>query len=176
MVAEDIGFCNAKLKVEDIEVFTFDATNVTFAENASTERPVHILESGIIQVLGSYDDGTEEDSFQSPFFESDMEMRFSSVDVDKSSEDGLDGDLCTLDHVLDERGELGVFRAAAAGRGGGGGRTAHCKVDSLCDSIDKILYDGAGELDSGKLEENRVVGGRVDKRVWVNRRGRRHGS
>jgi len=51
MVAEDVGFCNAKLKVEDIEVFTFDATNVTFAENASTERPVHILESGIIQVL-----------------------------------------------------------------------------------------------------------------------------
>jgi len=70
-----------------------------------------------------------------------MEMRFSSVDVDKSSEDGLDGDLCTLDNVLDERGELGVFRAAAAGRGGGGGgRTAHCKVDSLCDSIDKIFW------------------------------------
>jgi len=71
-----------------------------------------------------------------------MEMGFSSVDVDKSSEDGLDGDLCTLDNVLDERGELGVFRAAAAGRGGGGGggRTAHCKVDSLCDSIDKIFW------------------------------------
>jgi len=51
MVAENVGFCNAELKVEDIEVFTLDATNVTFAKNTSAKCPMYILESGIIQIL-----------------------------------------------------------------------------------------------------------------------------
>ena len=51
MMAENVGFCNAELKVEDIEVFTLDATNVTFAKNTSAKCPMDILECGIIQIL-----------------------------------------------------------------------------------------------------------------------------
>ena len=51
VVAKNVGFCNAKLKVEDIEVFTLYAANVTFAKNTSAKCPMDILECGIIQIL-----------------------------------------------------------------------------------------------------------------------------
>lgn len=158
MVAENVGFCNAKLKVEDIKVFTLNATNVTFAKNTSAKCPMDILECGIIQILqgrmsdwsgkerwrqcaylGSYDDGTKEDSFQGPFFEGNMEMRLSPVDVDEGSKDGLDINLCTLYDIFDKWSELCMFRAACAGWRGR--RTSHCEINCLYDWVDKIFWE-----------------------------------
>jgi hypothetical protein len=43
MMAQDVIFCDSELEVEDIEVFSFDATNVPLAEDACAHRPVDIL-------------------------------------------------------------------------------------------------------------------------------------
>jgi hypothetical protein len=43
VVAQDVTFCDFELEVEDIEIFSFDATNVSFAENASAHGPVDVL-------------------------------------------------------------------------------------------------------------------------------------
>jgi hypothetical protein len=43
MMTQDVIFCDSKLKVENIEIFSFDATNVSLAENACAHRPVDIL-------------------------------------------------------------------------------------------------------------------------------------
>lgn len=43
MVAEEICLCDAELEVEDVEILALDATNVAFAKDACTERPVDVL-------------------------------------------------------------------------------------------------------------------------------------
>jgi hypothetical protein len=43
MVSQDVSFCDFELEVEDIKVFSFDATNVPLAENTSAHRPVDVL-------------------------------------------------------------------------------------------------------------------------------------
>jgi hypothetical protein len=43
MVAQDVIFCDFELEVEDIEIFSLDATNVPLAKNASAHRPVDVL-------------------------------------------------------------------------------------------------------------------------------------
>jgi hypothetical protein len=43
MMAQNVVFCDSELEAEDIEIFSFDATNVPLAENAGAHRPVDIL-------------------------------------------------------------------------------------------------------------------------------------
>jgi hypothetical protein len=48
MVTEKIVLGDAKLKIENIEEFAFNAPDITLSENAGTECPMHIFESGVI--------------------------------------------------------------------------------------------------------------------------------
>lgn len=43
VVAQEVGLCDAELKVENVEVLAFDTTNVAFAKDTGTECPVDIL-------------------------------------------------------------------------------------------------------------------------------------
>lgn len=51
MVAEKVGFCDAELKIQDIEVLSLNTTHIPLAENTSTKCPVHVLQCGIVKVL-----------------------------------------------------------------------------------------------------------------------------
>lgn len=51
MVAENVIFGDRQLKVKDVQELAFNAANITLAENAGTERPVHVFESGIVEIL-----------------------------------------------------------------------------------------------------------------------------
>jgi hypothetical protein len=50
-MAQDIIFCDSELEVENIEIFSFDTTNVSLAEDACAHRPVDILQCGIVEIL-----------------------------------------------------------------------------------------------------------------------------
>ena len=43
VVAQQIRFGNAEFKVENVEIFAFDATHVPLAENACAECPVNVF-------------------------------------------------------------------------------------------------------------------------------------
>ena len=43
MVAQDVVFCDFEVEVEDIKIFSFDATNVPLAEDASAHGPMDVL-------------------------------------------------------------------------------------------------------------------------------------
>ena len=51
VVGEEVGLGEAELVVEDVEELTLDAADVALAEDSRAERPVDVLEGGVIQVL-----------------------------------------------------------------------------------------------------------------------------
>ena len=52
MVGEEIRFRHRELEVQDIEVLSFDPSYIPLAEDTGAERPVHVFECRIIEVLG----------------------------------------------------------------------------------------------------------------------------
>jgi hypothetical protein len=56
VVAEKIVFGHAELEVENIEEFSLDAAHISFSERSRAERPVDVLEGGVIQVLWCNDE------------------------------------------------------------------------------------------------------------------------
>lgn len=91
--------------------------------------------------LGSDDECPEEDTFESPLLKSDLEVWPRSVDVYEGCEESGHGDLCASEDVLDECGELGVFRTPGHSSGlwvmpcGPG----HCIVDCFDDGVYDII-------------------------------------
>ena len=51
VVREEVGFGDAELEVEDVEELTLDTPDVALAEDPGAERPVDVLQCGIVQVL-----------------------------------------------------------------------------------------------------------------------------
>lgn len=51
VMREDVALCDGEVEVEHIEELALDAADVPFAEDTSAERPVHVFECGVIQVL-----------------------------------------------------------------------------------------------------------------------------
>ena len=51
VVRKEIGLRNGELPVEDVEELTLDTADVALPENASAERPVDVLERGVVGVL-----------------------------------------------------------------------------------------------------------------------------
>ena len=51
VVCEEIGLRNGEFPVEDVEELTLDTADVALPENASAERPVDVLERGVVGVL-----------------------------------------------------------------------------------------------------------------------------
>ena len=51
MVCEEIGFGDGEFEVEDVEELTLDAADVTLAEDPGAERPVDVLQRGVVKVL-----------------------------------------------------------------------------------------------------------------------------
>jgi hypothetical protein len=54
VVREEVALADAELEVEHVKELALDAPDVTLPEHARAQRPVHILERRIIQIL----DGT----------------------------------------------------------------------------------------------------------------------
>ncbi len=48
MVAQEVCLGNTELEVQDIEVLPLNPTHVPFAENTGTERPMDVLECGVV--------------------------------------------------------------------------------------------------------------------------------
>ena len=51
MVREEVGFGDGELEVENVEELALDATNVALAEDPGAERPVDVLQRGVVKVL-----------------------------------------------------------------------------------------------------------------------------
>ena len=51
VVREEVGLGEAELVVEDVEELALDPPDVPLAEDSGAERPVDVLEGGVIQVL-----------------------------------------------------------------------------------------------------------------------------
>lgn len=60
-------FPDGELESENIEEFTLYAGNVIASEDTGAQRPVCVLERGVVEVLGSHNEGTEEHTVVSPF-------------------------------------------------------------------------------------------------------------
>jgi hypothetical protein len=50
-MAQDVIFEDAKLEIKDVKELSLDATYISLAENACTERPVYVFECRIIEIL-----------------------------------------------------------------------------------------------------------------------------
>ena len=51
VVGEDVCLVDGEFKVEHVEELTLVAANITLAEDPGAERPVDVLQCGIVQVL-----------------------------------------------------------------------------------------------------------------------------
>ena len=51
VVGKEVCFCDAEFEIEDVEEFTLDASDVALAEDSCAQRPVDVLERGVVQVL-----------------------------------------------------------------------------------------------------------------------------
>lgn len=101
-MADKVLLGDAEFEIEHVEKFTLDPPYVTFTEDTCAKSPVYVFESGVVEVLCSAYKCTEENPFVCPFFESDVQMWFGSVDVYESTEKGGHGHFCASDDVGDE--------------------------------------------------------------------------
>ena len=51
VVGEEVGLGEAELVVEDVEELALDAADVALAKDPGAERPVDVLERGVVEVL-----------------------------------------------------------------------------------------------------------------------------
>ena len=51
VVGEEIGLGDGELEVENVEELTLDAADITLAKDSCTERPVDVLEGGVVKIL-----------------------------------------------------------------------------------------------------------------------------
>jgi hypothetical protein len=174
MMAQDVVFGNFELEIEDVEVFPFDATNVSLAENASAHRPVDIFECGIVEVLWRHNECSQKYAFQSPLFQTDMQMVLCSLDVYEGDKKCRHGHFGAFEHTGNELCEFDVlwtFEMFLGGR-----RTTKGIIDSVDDDIHCIADYIFGDLDINELEDCWRMSCGVDKTEPVERRGRRWGS
>ena len=162
---EDLGFGDAQLKVEHVQELALDAAHVALVEEAGAERPVHVLERGVVEVLcyviiilrawseaghRTYfiraDERSEEDSLAGPLLERELEVGSGTVEVDEGAEEDRQLHAGALDDGPCERGELGVHGAAGLwghrGRlvGPGGGRgAAEREVNHVDHALDDVF-------------------------------------
>ena len=106
VVREEVGLCEPELVVEHVEELPLDAAHVALAKDTGAERPVDVLQCGVIAVLeriggsesatsartGDEEEGThlvredersQEDALACPLLEGDLQVRFCAVDVDQ---------------------------------------------------------------------------------------------
>jgi hypothetical protein len=50
-VSEDVVLCYPQLEIEDVQELPLDPANISFPKHASAQRPVHIFERRVVQVL-----------------------------------------------------------------------------------------------------------------------------
>lgn len=51
MMTENVIFGDRQLKVKDVQELALNAANIPLAEHAGTECPMHVFESGIVEIL-----------------------------------------------------------------------------------------------------------------------------
>jgi hypothetical protein len=116
-MCHNIVFGDAQLEIEDVEKLALYPANVALAKHTSAHSPVHVLKRRVVQILARCDDSAQEYTFICPFFEGDVEVRLSPVQVDKGSQDDRQFNLSASDNVVDHRGEgrpLGAPREGTA--------------------------------------------------------------
>lgn len=91
-----------------------------------------------------------------PFLKSNMKMRLSTSNVDKSSEEGGHGDFSASDDIRSECGKFDQLWVASGGASSIRGRgAAHCVVDCFYNSIDNIVDDLPRDLEVNELHHCR---------------------
>lgn len=158
VVREEVRLGDGEVPVEDVEELALDAADIALAKDAGAERPVDVLEGGVVEILVGYDERPEEDALAGPLLEGDLEVGLCAGDVDEGDEEGGDGDFCATDDVGDELGKLGVLCVARQGATAGRGRgPAEGVVDSVHDVIHNIFKKVAGHVYLDELESSRVM-------------------
>lgn len=123
VVGEDVGFGEAELVVEDVEELALDAAHVPLAKDTGAERPVDVLQGGVVTVLEERrlemktylvgkNERAQEHSLACPLLEGDLQMEFCAFDVDERDEGHRHLDLCLVEDIGHEIGEVGVVCAA----------------------------------------------------------------
>ena len=99
-----------------------------------------VLEGRIVSVFGSEDEGSKEDTVESPLFGLDREMRFGSMDVDEGHQDGGHLNVCGAQDVRDEVCEVGAFLGTPLGPATGDGMSAECVINRFRGLMDQMLF------------------------------------
>lgn len=154
--AQHLPLPHPELPIQHRQKLALDAPHIALAKHARAQRPVHVLQRRVVEVLARGDEGAEEYALESPFFEGDVQVGPGAGDVEERGEEGGRGDLGAGEDGADEGRELelrgrarcGWAAARARGRcrcGGGGGGLAHGVVDGLDylvnDVVDELLCD-----------------------------------
>lgn len=108
VVRENVGLVEGELIVEHIEEFALYPAYVAFAENACAERPVDVLECGVIAVLVSEDERSQEYTLAGPLLKGDLEVWLRPVHVCEGNEDNGDFDFGLCEDVVDKVDEVCV--------------------------------------------------------------------
>ena len=121
--SEEIGFGNSQIPIENLNELALDPSNITFAKRVRDHRPVDVLQSRVVGVLGGNDEATEEDAVEGPLLCLNGEIRLGAFDVREGNKKVGGSNLSSLDNVRHELGELrvlaGAGNCASARRGGG---------------------------------------------------------
>lgn len=104
--AENVVLCHTEIPLEDSQELALDAAHIPLAKDAGAERPVDVLESRVVGVLGGNDKGSKEDSLEGPLLEGDVEVWAGAVDVDEGEEESGGDDLGAGDDRRRERAEF----------------------------------------------------------------------
>lgn len=129
------------MPIEHLEELAFYATDVLVSEETRRGRPVSVVEGEIVRVFGSEDEGSEEDTVESPFFGLDPEVSFGSMDVDEGYQDGGHLHVCGAEDVCDEVREIGAFLGVQlVGPAAGGGGLVECVVDRFRGLLGQVVF------------------------------------
>jgi hypothetical protein len=79
--AHQVCLRDAELEVEHLEELPLDSANVPWTKEICAHRPVHVLESRVIEIFAGHNDSTEENTFMCPFLKLDVHVGFGSLDV-----------------------------------------------------------------------------------------------
>jgi hypothetical protein len=64
VVHHALGLAHAQLPVQHVQKLALNPSYIALLEDAGAERPVDVLERGVIGVLGGDDEGAEEDALE----------------------------------------------------------------------------------------------------------------
>lgn len=117
MMGKQIRLVEGKLIVEDVQELPLYPADVALAKHAGAQRPVNVLQRGVIAVLVCANERSQKYTLACPLLECDLEVRLRPVDVDEGNEEDGDLDLGfgeDVGHEVEEVCVCGMTRDRAA--------------------------------------------------------------